>query len=51
MQSPSRRLQLALNVSDLEQAVRFYTETKTVTSRWFSSEATSSEANFSIQLR
>ena len=34
-----------------KQAVRFYTETKTVTSRWFSSEATSSEANFSIQLR
>lgn len=26
MQSPSRRLQLALNVSDLEQAVRFYTQ-------------------------
>ncbi|HLV77850.1 MAG TPA: CoA-acylating methylmalonate-semialdehyde dehydrogenase [Marinobacter sp.] len=34
-----------------KQAVRFYTETKTVTSRWFSSEATSPEANFSIQLR
>jgi malonate-semialdehyde dehydrogenase (acetylating)/methylmalonate-semialdehyde dehydrogenase len=34
-----------------KQAVRFYTETKTVTSRWFSSEATSTEANFSIQLR
>ncbi|WP_417500978.1 CoA-acylating methylmalonate-semialdehyde dehydrogenase [Marinobacter sp.] len=34
-----------------KQAVRFYTETKTVTSRWFSSEATTSEANFSIQLR
>ncbi|MCS5562134.1 MAG: hypothetical protein NZ764_10640, partial [Marinobacter nauticus] len=34
-----------------KQAVRFYTGTKTVTSRWFSSEATSSEANFSIQLR
>ncbi|MEP6220917.1 aldehyde dehydrogenase family protein, partial [Marinobacter sp.] len=33
-----------------KQAVRFYTETKTVTSRWFSSEA-STEANFSIQLR
>lgn len=33
-----------------KQAVRFYTETKTVTSRWFSSEATP-EANFSIQLR
>ncbi len=33
-----------------KQAVRFYTETKTVTARWFSSEATS-EANFSIQLR
>jgi malonate-semialdehyde dehydrogenase (acetylating)/methylmalonate-semialdehyde dehydrogenase len=33
-----------------KQAVRFYTETKTVTSRWFSSEATA-EANFSIQLR
>ena len=34
-----------------KQAIRFYTETKTVTSRWFSSEATSTEANFSIQLR
>ena len=34
-----------------KQAVRFYTETKTVTSRWFSSEAISTEANFSIQLR
>jgi malonate-semialdehyde dehydrogenase (acetylating)/methylmalonate-semialdehyde dehydrogenase len=33
-----------------KQAVRFYTETKTVTSRWFTSEATA-EANFSIQLR
>ena len=33
-----------------KQAVRFYTETKTVTARWFSSEAVS-EANFSIQLR
>lgn len=34
-----------------KQAVRFYTETKTVTSRWFTSETASSEADFSIQLR
>lgn len=35
-----------------KQAVRFYTETKTVTSRWFSSEVEAeAEANFSIQLR
>ncbi|PAV26176.1 methylmalonate-semialdehyde dehydrogenase (CoA acylating) [Tamilnaduibacter salinus] len=34
-----------------KQAVRFYTETKTVTSRWFSTEASRSDANFSIQLR
>jgi malonate-semialdehyde dehydrogenase (acetylating)/methylmalonate-semialdehyde dehydrogenase len=33
-----------------KQAVRFYTETKTVTSRWFSSDVTA-EANFSIHLR
>ncbi|MCH8499758.1 MAG: CoA-acylating methylmalonate-semialdehyde dehydrogenase [Marinobacter sp.] len=33
-----------------KQAVRFYTETKTITARWFSSDATA-EANFSIQLR
>lgn len=33
-----------------KQAVRFYTETKTITSRWFSSEAVTGP-NFSIQMK
>lgn len=33
-----------------KQGVRFFTETKTVTARWFSSDA-ESEANFSIRMR
>jgi malonate-semialdehyde dehydrogenase (acetylating)/methylmalonate-semialdehyde dehydrogenase len=33
-----------------KQAVKFYTETKTITSRWFSSDAVA-ETNFSIRMR
>ena len=33
-----------------KQAVRFYTETKTITARWFSSDA-EAETNFSIRMR
>lgn len=33
-----------------KQAVKFYTETKTITARWFSSEAVA-ETNFSIRMR
>ncbi|WP_372926297.1 aldehyde dehydrogenase family protein, partial [Marinobacter sp.] len=33
-----------------KQAVKFYTETKTITARWFSSDAVA-ETNFSIRMR
>ena len=33
-----------------KQAVKFYTETKTITCRWFSSDAVA-ETNFSIRMR